>query len=561
MNASALGQLLQRAEADEPVYVTDVRRTFLEEGGEPLAVHAVMFDGTSRCFRLCVPAWTSQEEKDFVLSWICAEIYNLLSAAGASELSIYVCPGSRAAELAALLPGLFQTEREMSRRTGYGKCLNVNERILKSLYGEEGTFRFLIRDIGEAPEDVRNFHESGADGFTENAAENKPSPPDRPGLFQSLPEAVSHGCWLGIDVGGTDIKYAVCVNGRLVSCREYDWDPSVFTRAEQLTGPVLGMTEALLAEISPGDGFDGIGLSFPDVVIRDRIVGGETPKTKGMREGNEAGYEAEFRKVGMLAEQLKAFTKNGTVRCINDGSMAAFTAAAEMAAGGKALPDGFFACTLGTDLGSGWVRADGSVPQIPLELYNMIIDLGSFGQKPFPPEDIRSIRNISTGLAGSVQKYTSQSGVYRLAAKRLPESAPELLKEAEEKGYIKNFRVPGTCRKTCLDFFMKCGHPAADALFREIGEYLAVCMEECEHLLHQGIRERFLFGRLVREPACFRQIREGAAARTDAYRWEAADEGLAQTPLMKDLSAHPAYTVAQFAQAVGAVFFAAVHQN
>ena len=67
MNASALGQLLHRAEADEPVYVTDVRRTFLEEGGEPLAVHSVMFDGTSRCFRLRVPAWTSREEKDFVL--------------------------------------------------------------------------------------------------------------------------------------------------------------------------------------------------------------------------------------------------------------------------------------------------------------------------------------------------------------------------------------------------------------------------------------------------------------------------------------------------------------
>ena len=35
----------------------------------------------------------------------------------------------------------------------------------------------------------------------------------------------------------------------------------------------------------------------------------------------------------------------------------------------------------------------------------------------------------------------------------------------------------------------------------------------------------------------------------------AADGGLANTDLMKQLEAHPDYTVAQFAQAVGAIYF------
>ena len=39
---------------------------------------------------------------------------------------------------------------------------------------------------------------------------------------------------------------------------------------------------------------------------------------------------------------------------------------------------------------------------------------------------------------------------------------------------------------------------------------------------------------------------------------EVADEGLANTDLMKQLAAHPVYTVAQFAQAVGAVYYACV---
>jgi hypothetical protein len=36
-----------------------------------------------------------------------------------------------------------------------------------------------------------------------------------------------------------------------------------------------------------------------------------------------------------------------------------------------------FAHTLGTELGTGWIDETGAIPQIPLEVYNCVIDLGN----------------------------------------------------------------------------------------------------------------------------------------------------------------------------------------
>ena len=64
------------------------------------------------------------------------------------------------------------------------------------------------------------------------------------------------------------------------------------------------------AEKALGDkirGFDAIGLCFPDVVIKDKVVGGEAPKTRGIRENAAVEYEAEFRKLTDLNDILSAY--------------------------------------------------------------------------------------------------------------------------------------------------------------------------------------------------------------------------------------------------------------
>jgi hypothetical protein len=59
----------------------------------------------------------------------------------------------------------------------------------------------------------------------------------------------------------------------------------------------------------------------------------------------------------------------------------------------------------------------------------------------------------------------------------------------------------------------------------------------------------------VKDPACIALIREGATRVSPDLVVEVADDGLAATGLMRQLRDDGRYTVAQFAQAVGAVYF------
>lgn len=586
-----LSTFLRRAKEDLPVYITDVRAAFQRDGRRPFHLAVTLYDGSVRRFPLLLPETGSAEEKEFVASYVHAILYNILSSLGALRVTVYLDPAD--AELKALaenLDAVFMTALPKTERTGYGKCLNVNERTLAALSGGRDRFEIRVRDIAEEP--------AGQEASA--SASGEP-------VFASLPSMTAGRMILGMDIGGTDIKLASSVDGRLSVCKEFDWFPAAFTEAEQLIGPILLLTRLMRAacslcaagkedaldatalgkhatfeEMEQGciameqaagkdlRNFDAIGLCFPDVVIKNRIVGGETFKTRGMRENTALDYEAQFAKITALSDTLAAYTmEDGAVMNTNDGPMAAFTAAVEQAAAGADVSKGFFAHTLGTELGTGWVRPDGSIPEIPLEVYNFIIDLGSFAQKQYDANDVRSINNFNTLLPGTLQKYTCQSGVFRLAAKRLPQEDPETWREALDLGILQwqGDRLvvptePKDMRKPCLEFFMaKAAEPEKTAcaeIFREIGEYLAVTWAETDYILHPEAKDRTLFGRLVKNPACFRLMCEGAARREPNLRQYAADGSLANTVLMRQLEAHPDYTVAQFAQAVGAIYFGCV---
>ena len=583
-----ISQFLKQARADEPVFITDVREDFSRTGKRPFHLHVKLYDDSSRRFEMWLPETASDEEEAFAASYVHAFIYNILSSLGAVTIEAYIDPEDAVSvRLAGGLDSVFQTGIPKTMRSGYGKCMNVNERVLQVLSKGEKHFSFAVRNVKDEPEvreSVRTY--------------------DRDPVFAELPERAKTRRLLGIDIGGTDIKLVASVNGKLAVCKEFDWNPSSFSEAEMLIDPVLLLTRLMRAgtalasagkedqldpkafekdatteEMKEGiarmeavlghepENFDGIGLSFPDVVIDNKIVGGETYKTKGMRDNPDLDYETQFAKISRLDELLKAYvTDEGTVMNTNDGPMAAFTAAVELAAAGGDVSHGFFAHTLGTELGTGWVRPDGSIPGIPLEVYNFIIDLGSWKQKQYPFSDVRSINNFNTFLPGTLQKYTSQYGVFRLAAKYLPAREQELMDEVMEKGIFAMSKdvlavptAPKDMRKPALEFFMKKAAEGSSEvcrqIFREIGTFLAVTWQETEYILHPEAKERSLFGRLVKVPACYDLINEGAQARAPQLVQYAADSSLANTDLMKQLDAHPDYTVAQFAQAVGALYF------
>ena len=333
-----LSQWLQQARNGRSVWLSDVRR-----GCEALPEHVAvtvqltLCDGARRDFSLPIPRWANGEQRQFVQQYVTAFVFNALSALSGREMAFYL--DLRETEVVALLGELddiFQVHK--TARSGYGKVVNIANRLCRAFGG--GTFSFAVRDRSAyvpAPPEVSR----GGDLL--------------PRLRRSV-ERCGSGVYCGIDIGGTDIKAAVAVDGRLVCVKEYDWNPAASLVAEGITGPIVllvqlmaccaaGMTPALQAALdkdasdeemtravaqSASVPLDVLGVSFPDVVIRDRIVGGESPKTKGMRENPAIDYETAFAGLGGLVDQLRPLCREGAaLHMTNDGHIAAFTAAAE----------------------------------------------------------------------------------------------------------------------------------------------------------------------------------------------------------------------------------------
>lgn len=526
-----INELLSQAAGGTPLWLPELRDKFAKESGANRLIIRLCEDlGTSRDWEIYLPAAQNSDEQAFLLRFMAAQIYNLLSAYSAREVILY-CEEREAALLSAL-PALFD------RPDGLGKVRNIARRI----YGD-----FAVRI---AP--ASSFY---------------PSVPFFPAEAHDLGEklrslcraAEEKGC-VGIDIGGSDIKLAVSSGKQLLHVEEYDWNPAASPTVDGVLGPILQLIDegkALLER--SGAGLDAVGISFPDIVINDRIVGGETPKTKGMRDNPAIDYEREFSKLRELkAAVLPLCAPNGVVRLTNDGNMAAFTAAVELAAGGKdgEISGGIIAHSLGTDLGTGWLEADGSIPAFPLEMYDLLLDLGDLPSAALPPEDLRSTCNENSGMNG-VRRYLGQAAAYRLAWKLDPSMLEGFV---ERKGELLVVPTsPEDLRKPCLEHLMRLaasGNGAAEEIFRQIGRNLSVVAREMNWMFKETPPLRFLFGRFVKSRRCFELLSEGFDEACTGIKLEIADEELANTALMRELAQRSDVTVAQFAQAIGSIYFA-----
>ncbi|MDR1613753.1 MAG: hypothetical protein LBT97_13365 [Planctomycetota bacterium] len=601
-------EFLHTANAGDPVYITDVRKAYLGlTDGEsfPIDLAVTTVSGGLRRFGLRLPRFLGypQEGSDFVAGFFLAEAYNILSSLGGRAVDL-LTPES-VPEVETLLETFrerFELELPRHLRLTYGKAVNVMERMLDALFPG-------------SPEAERRFRIGTRVPDDHSAPPENASPGRAVEILRGAAADLEGKTILGMDIGGTDIKLVLVHDGALLRCLEYDWHPAAFTSVEELIRPIrtlvelmaaLGSTAAggagvalekrsilepalaggaslemmarILSDFRAGSGgaefrFDAIGMCFPDVVVGDKIVGGETSKTRGIRGVRGGNYDREFARLTVFGEKLRPFVKDGgIVGIINDGPMAAFTAGIENAlANSEAVADGVFAHTLGTELGTGWVTAAGAIPDIPLEVYNFIVDLGSFPERMYGPDDLRSLNNFNTGLPGTLQKYTSQSGVFRLAAKRFPGARPDLMRELRDKGFVVERGAgggsglfvpvePEDLRKPFLEHMMNLARREDDStvrgIFEEIGAALAVCGEEVDWILRPALRRRTLFGRLVKHAVCFDLMNRGALARDRNALLAVADDTIAETPLMRALADDPGHTVAQFAQAVGAVHYA-----
>jgi len=580
-----LQTFLQQAARGENVYLSDVRRAFSKAESRIVCQLSLVIGGDKR-WEIRVPAVEAADELRFVREYFYATLYNILSTFGGTRMTLSISPEDGFAKtLCDTLDDVFQVNLPKSARRGYGKCLNVTDRINASQGKPKFSFVVTQDQLPALPKEPEQHS-------------------DAVSACRDAVQKAGDACICGIDIGGTDIKVVGILGGRIAAVKEYDWFPAEMTHMEQVIEPILLMARVIRAAMSlPNTAeaeavreqmlkkgvsneamqsavdtcrsiygepvlLDGIGVCFPDVVIDDQIVGGETYKTRGIRNAAK-DYESEFIKLSFLQKMLLEQCKpGGKVHLSNDGSLAAYTAAVELAhsAEAESVVSGVFAHTLGTELGTGWIDETGEIPQIPLEVYNCIIDLGNHPARAYHELDARSVNNFNTGLSGTLQKYCSQSGAYRLALRKFEEKAPAQYAELFDKGFLEKrdggvfvCQTPSDMRKPLLEHLMRLasdGDATAAEIFREIGEFLAVTFEETEWMLAPKSRARILFGRFVKHKRCFDLMQEGAAARNDV-RFVAGDGTLAFTPVMLELKSDPVHTVAQFGQAVGAAYFAA----
>ncbi len=605
-------ELVKKAKQGEPVFITDARKKFREYSGEKIPVHCVLeLTGGKglRYFALSLPVmnYINDDDYRFIHDYITAEIFNILTNLGGNKLTFYTDTGNSAAiKLLQEMNSVFGIGSPLAERKGFGRCINVIDRMIRAIHGDSHPpFSFEIKSTKELPENISTPAKKNVQGDGS--------------IFITFTEEIDDKIICGIDVGGTDIKTALSVHGKLTVLKEYDWFPEKFGYARLLNDPILLMVRLVRLKASimeySGDsndeiekikpildramqkdaeyGFifdtvsagerilgkenliqlDAVGMCFPDVVVKDKIVGGEVTKTRGMRENPEIDYEIEYAKITDLDKELLTLCRpGGVVKNTNDGPMAAFTAAVELAAGdgGGEVADGVFAHTLGTELGTGWVDGNGTIPEIPLETYNMIIDIGSYPEREFDADDVRSINNYNSGLPGTLQRYTSQNGVFRLGLKLLTgkndHEAAELFRRgyltkttADGKDFITVPTSPKDMRKAFLEYMMEKAETgnedAYKEIFRQIGVFLAVTFEETQYILNPESKVRHLFGRLVKRKTCFEMMVEGGNSRAMEMEMRVADDSIANTPLMKQLAQDEEFTVAQFAQAVGAIYY------
>jgi predicted NBD/HSP70 family sugar kinase len=581
-----ISDFLDKAKRGESVYLYDVREVFSSCGSVVECVVELAV-GNPNYYIIPVPRASNSEEAAFIKDYFNANVYNLISVLGGKRLLMYINPDDdHIKELCAALNDVFQISVPRKERSGYGKALNVTDRVNAAMGFSDFSFEVVY-------------------GKYEKITPNQVNPaPDALSVFRGAVTAAKNAIICGMDIGGTDIKVVGSVNGRIKVLKEYDWRPSDIKTVNEMLLPIILIVKVIRAALTLPDTargnelrasmlnrnaseeemasaietaqkefgefilLDGIGVNFPDVVINNKIVGGETPKTQGIRR-RSPDYETEFRQITKLDSMLLTqCTPGATVRIANDGSLAAYTAAVELAHSDRAdeVTNGVFAHTLGTDLGSGWIDENGEIPQIPLELYNCVIDLGNFPAQKFDAFDLRSTRNYTTGMTGSPQKYAGQSGAYRFAIKYFSKDAPRLYQELIEKGFIEETNsgvfvvfAPNDMRKPLLEHIFELadnGYPQAEQIFRDIGKFLAAVWQETEFILSPKTKRRTLYGRFIKYRNCFALMQEGAKELFD-INLDAGDGTLAFTPLMKDLKDDPVFTVAQFGQAVGAVYFAA----
>lgn len=222
-----LDEFISLSQRGDALWISDVRRAF---AAEPDAYRAVIrlecLDGTLRDYSCPLPHWENAAGRDFLAEYLTARIFNILSCFSGRALHVYL-------DLSAEEPRRLAEDclATFTATPGLKKVLNIARRLCGSM--GLPPFGMDVRDINDyAPAPPR---EAPASGVSLNER-----------LLAAI-EAGGRGAYCGMDVGGTDIKLAAALDGRLLGVKEYDWNPAASPTADGITEPMLMLARLMRA--------------------------------------------------------------------------------------------------------------------------------------------------------------------------------------------------------------------------------------------------------------------------------------------------------------------------
>ncbi|WP_193708291.1 hypothetical protein [Alkalibaculum sporogenes] len=534
---------------------------------------------------------------DLIERYILANLNNLLISFGGVKLKIYLNMDDRAL-LAIVKSSIdkFNIDVPKNNRKGYGSYINYINRINSLLGIDKFSIDYIDISKYKIPEGVKEYRIYNPQNRSKELEY----------LIRGTVELKGRS-FCGIDIGGNSIKAAAVVNGEIELLKGYRWFPDDYKTADEINNPVLLLIRFLSAYIvykysykddplSLGNSevfeenasykciekytkdmealinsdtriFDGVVIGFPDIVIRNKVAGGETPKQRGIRNNSEIDYDQEFLKMSHLDILAKQYIKeNGKVRILNDGNIASYVVSVEHAFldENSIGNSGMFAHTIGTDIGTGFISRTGTIQDIPLECYQYVIDLGSLNESRYVPEDARSIRNLNTSISGSVQKYVSQVGLIRLGIKNIQNDNPKIYSSLFEKGYLQYKQIGGQEALVIptepvdkrgeltryLIELLNNGNMEIEKTFLQMGEMMGKTMEEMKFFFYEIPTTRLISGGILATDICFDLFHKGLKVKYPKYEIQRLDEDVIKSPLLKKLNKKNR----NYISAVGAVY-------
>jgi len=470
-------------------------------------------DGQTYRMNISVPRQMTRTIDDYIR----ARLFNLFVITGPQQVTIYA-PVALQTVLQQTVDNLFNSPQ------GYTPIL---ERIA-AVYEKNKKTAIVVKDVSAKPVLPVNQQQIVGD------------------LQQFLAKIKQiTGVAVGIDIGGTDVKLFILDEKNNQWTKKYSWDekPKNFSSLDQFkvyttklatfmlavyayktqtvvsdgalaaridaalekSDVKMAELEAIIAAIKAAGVTlvkpSSIGISFPDIIVNNEIVGGITSKTGTVRKkyGKDLnGYWNEFnREVRPLAdlvsaELVKVFDGPAIpVAITNDGNVGSIWAATVLLKGNICNFAG------GTSFGGGFIGADGQLKNRIFEMGYLVTNVGTD----------KNIHETWKDISGTAQKLFSQHTVMEagqsmgILAADLKEMQGDILKYFQLTYAGKDVpELPELRNKLDGVLLRQPTQPEIKAIFEQVGTNLALIVSTVEGAMAaESLRGTtvVLFGRLI----------------------------------------------------------------